>query len=392
MARIGIDYTAAAWQGAGIGRYTRELVRATLEQGGAHEYVLFFAAGGLDRTSAYVEELRRLCRAHPNVTARPIPLSPRRLTQLWQRLRLPLPVELFTGRLDLLHAPDFVLPPTRARTLLTIHDLSFLVHPQTHLPSMVRYLSGAVPRSLRRADLVVADSLATRDDLARLLGVDAGRVRVVYPGVGPQFRPLDPRACEPVRARLGLPERFLLFVSTISPRKNLVGLLEAYAPVARGRPDVDLVVIGQRGWLYEEVFAAVERLGLGPRVHLPGFVHDKDLPAVYNLALASVYPSLYEGFGLPALEALACGTPLVTADNSSLPEVAGDAALLVDATDTAALARAIQRLIDDAELRARLSAAGPAQAGRFRWDQAARQILECYRAVIPGAPGAPHEE
>lgn len=389
MTRIGIDYTAAAWQGAGIGRYTRELVRAVLEQGGAHEYVLFFAAGGLERSGAYVEELRRLCRAHPNVSARPIPLSPRRLTQLWQRLRAPLPVELFTGRLDLLHAPDFVLPPTRAKTLLTIHDLSFLVRPETHLPSMVRYLSSAVPRSLRRADAVVADSRATRADLERLLGLAPGRARVVYPGVGPQFRPLDPAVCAPVRARLGLPERFLLFVSTLSPRKNLVRLVEAYAQAG---PDADLVLIGQRGWLYEEVFAAIERLGLGARVRIPGFVHDKDLPAVYNLALACVYPSLYEGFGLPALEALACGTPLVTADNSSLPEVAGDAALLVDAADTAAIAAAIRRVAGDAELRARLSAAGPAQAQRFRWEQAARQILDCYRATLEGAPGAPHEE
>lgn len=388
MTRIGIDYTAAAWQGAGIGRYTRELVRAVLEQGGGYEYVLFFAAGGLDRSSAYVEELRRLCREHPNVSARPIPLSPRRLTQLWQRLRLPLPVELFTGRLDLLHAPDFVLPPTRAKTLLTIHDLSFLVRPETHLPSMVRYLSSAVPRSLRRADAVVADSLATRADLERLLGLAPGRARVVYPGVGPQFRPLDPAACAAVRARLGLPERFLLFVSTLSPRKNLVRLVEAYAQAG---PDADLVLIGQRGWLYEEVFAAIERLGLGARVHIPGFVHDKDLPAVYNLALASVYPSLYEGFGLPALEALACGTPLVTANNSSLPEVAGDAALLVDAADTAAIAAAIRRVAGDAELRRRLSAAGPVQARRFRWEPAAQQILDCYRAILHGA-GAPHEE
>ncbi len=184
--RIGIDYTAAVWQGAGIGRYTRELVRAIIEQGGDFAYVLFYAAGGLSPDSPYLAELARLRAAHPNVASAPIPLSPRRLTQIWQRLRIPLPIELFTGRLDLLHAPDFVLPPTRARTLLTVHDLSFLVHPECHLPSMVRYLSSAVPRSVRRADMVLADSEATRRDLVRLLATDPARVTVVYPAVAPR--------------------------------------------------------------------------------------------------------------------------------------------------------------------------------------------------------------
>ena len=235
--RVGIDYTAAAWQGAGIGRYTRELVRATVALGGPFAYTLFYAAGGLDPASPHLEDLRELCAAHPHVRAVPIPLTPRRLTQLWQRLRVPLPVEVFTGSLDLLHAPDFVLPPTRARTILTVHDLSFLVHPECAAPGMARYLNSAVPRGLRRADVVLADSQATRQDLVRLLGVDPARVTVVYPGVGPQFQPLPPDAIMPVRLRLGLPERFLLFVSTLEPRKNLVRLLEAFAQVVEPTND-----------------------------------------------------------------------------------------------------------------------------------------------------------
>src|SRR5262245_47657912 len=404
MMRVGIDYTPAIWQGAGIGRYTRELVRAIVEQGGDFRYTLFYAAGGVERTNPYLAELAELRAAHPNVHAAPIPLSPRRLTQLWQRLRAPLPVELFTGPLDLLHAPDFVLPPTRARTLLTIHDLSFLVHPECAVPSMVRYLSDAVPRSLRRADAVLADSQATRRDLARLLNYDPARVTVVYPGVSPRFRPLPPEAIEPLRVRLGLPERFVLFVSTLEPRKNLVRLIEAFANAGDGgwgmgvgealapnphppSPIPHLVLAGRRGWLYEEVFATIERLGLSERVRLLGFVDDKDLPALYNLAWAFAYPSIYEGFGLPALEALACGTPVVTADNSSLPEVVGDlssnsgepAAILVPAEDVAALAAALERVVSDEALRARLREAGPIRARQFTWERAAQQVLECYR-------------
>ncbi|MFL5801392.1 MAG: glycosyltransferase family 4 protein [Roseiflexaceae bacterium] len=386
--RVGIDYTAAVWQGAGIGRYTRELVRAIVEQGGEFEYVLFYAAGGLSPDSPYLADLARLRAAHPNVGRARIPLSPRRLTQIWQRLRAPLPVELFTGRLDLLHAPDFVLPPTRARTLLTIHDLAFLVHPECHLPSMVRYLSSAVPRSLRRADAVLADSEATRRDLVRLLAADPARVTVVYPGVAPRFRPLPPAEAEPVRRRLGLPERFLLFVSTIEPRKNLVRLLEAFALICTTDSNLQsaicnlhLVIAGRRGWLYEDVFAAIERLRLGDRVRVLDFVDDNDLPALYNLAWAFAYPSIYEGFGLPALEAMACGTPVVTADNSSLPEVVDDAALLAPAEDVPALAGALRRAATDEALRARLRVAGPRRAQQFTWQRAAQQVLACYRQI-----------
>jgi glycosyltransferase involved in cell wall biosynthesis len=377
---IGVDYTAAAWQGAGIGRYTRELIAAAVPRDRSLRYVLFYAAGGLPPNSPYLRALADLCAANPNVRARPIPLSPRLLTILWQRLRLPLPVEALIGRIDILHAPDFVLPPTRARALLTVHDLTFMVYPQMAEAGLRRYLMAAVPRSLRRADMVLADSFATRADLGQLLGVDPGRVRVIYPGVSPRFRPLPAAATEPLRAQLGLPESFLLFVSTLEPRKNLVRLIEAFDRLTGGgaHPGLSLVIAGRRGWLYEEIFAAVERLGLAERVRFLDFVDDAHLPGVYNLARAFVYPSLYEGFGLPALEAMACGTPLVTASSSSLPEVAGDAAVLVDPLDSAAIAGGIDRALAEHE---RLRAAGPAQARRFSWDAAADGLIDTYRAL-----------
>jgi glycosyltransferase involved in cell wall biosynthesis len=390
---VGIDYTAAAWQVAGIGRYARELARAIVAQGHTHRYTLFFAAGGIERDSPYLAELRRLCAAYPYVRAAPIPLSPRRLTQLWQRLRVPLPVELFTGPLDVLHVPDFVLPPTRARALVTIHDLSFMVHPECAEPSMVRYLNSAVPRSLQRADIILADSEATRQDLARLLAVESARVTVVYGGVDPRFQPLAAEAIEPVRRKLGLPERFLLFVSRIEPRKNLVRLIEAFAQLLRtSDPNLQsaicglhLVLAGRRGWMYDDVFATIARLGLGERVRYLDFVDDNDLPALYNLAWAAVYPSIYEGFGLPALEALACGTPLVTADNSSLPEVAGDAAVLVSAEDVGSIASGLARVVSDEALRARNRARGLERARGFTWEQAARQVLACYEQAVAQA-------
>lgn len=373
---IGVDYTAAVRQGAGIGRYTRELLRSAIALGGPFHYVLFYAAGDLSPQSPYVADLQQLCATYTNIRAIPIPISARLLTILWQRLRLPLRVEHFTGRLDVLHAPDFVLPPTRARTLLTVHDLTFLVQPECFEAALQRYLSTAVPRSLRRADLVLADSHATAADLVRQLHVAPERVTVVYPGVAPRFQPLPASSMESVRQRLGLPAEFLLFVGTLEPRKNLVRLLEAFSQIST---PIRLVLAGRKGWLYAEIFATVERLRLNDRVYFLDFVDDADLPSLYNLARVFVYPSLYEGFGLPVVEALACGTPVVTSAVASLPEVAGNAAILIDPLDSAAIAAGIQQALMDA---GRLRVLGPIQARNFTWEQSARTLLECYRTVM----------
>lgn len=377
---VGIDYTAAAWQGAGIGRYTRELVHAAAAAAPATRFVLFYAASGLPANGVYHIALRELCATQRNVRAVAIPLTPWQLTMLWQRARVPLPVEWFTGRLDLVHAPDFALPPTRARTLLTVHDLTFLLHPQWFVPGLRRYLAKTVPRSLRRADLVLADSAATRADLIRLLGSPAERVVVVYPGVGAEFRRLPAAQLVTMRERLGLPDAFLLFVGTIEPRKNLPRLLGALARLhASGACRLPLVIAGRKGWLYDEVFAAVARHGLQTQVHWLDFVADADLPALYNLATAFVYPSLYEGFGLPVAEALACGTPVVTSRRASLPEIAGNAAVLVDPADETAIAAGIVAACNSG---GRLRTIGPRRAAQFSWERAARELLACYERAL----------
>lgn len=370
---IGIDYTAAIWQSAGIGRYTRELVRSAIAMGGAFEYVLFYAAGGLPAQQPYVTDLQRMCQMYAHVRAVPIPLSPRLLANIWQRFRLPLPVEWFTGKIDILHAPDFVLPPNRSRALLTVHDLTFVLHPECFKPALRRYLSRAVPRSLPHASLILADSYATRADLIQHMHVSAERVAVIYPGVSAQFRPLPAAITEPVRQRLGLPTSFLLFVGTLEPRKNLVRLLQAFQPLSSS---LHLVIAGRKGWLYEPIFTTVEQSGLTRQVMFLDFVDDADLPALYNLAQVFVYPSLYEGFGIPVAEALACGTPVVTANVASLPEVAGDATVLVDPLDIRAITTGIEQALADVE---RLRVAGPRQAARFTWEESARALLDCYQ-------------
>ncbi len=378
--RLGVDCSAAVWQGAGIGRYTRALIGELLRLDRENRYILLFPAGFPGRPAPFLAHLRHL--DHPHLQLRPLPLSDRYLAILWQRLGLPLPVELFCGRLDLFYSPDFVLPPQLAgRRLLTVHDLAFLVHPECAVPSLEWYLRRAVPRSIARADLLLADSEHTRQDLIRLLGVSPERVEVLYPGVEPAFRPLGQAALEEVRARYGLPGRFLLTVGTIEPRKNLPRLLEALSGLPE-RLRLPLVVVGRPGWLYQETFAAVERYGLQGEVRFLGFVPQEDLPALYNLALALVYPSLYEGFGLPPLEAMACGTPVLAGCVSSLPEVVGEAAVLVDPADVSSIREGLRRLLEDDELRARLRKEGLARAREFTWEKAAVRLREMMEYVV----------
>lgn len=375
--RIGIDYTSAAHQGAGIGRYTRALIRALTRLDRSNEYRLFVAGRGGPHGQT---------RWPSNVRLSVIPLSQRNLTRIWHRLRLPLPVEAFIGSLDLFYSPDFVLPPVmRARTLLTVHDLSFVCYPQTADPHLYRYLNVAVPRSVGRADHILADSQNTAHDLSRLWDVPAGKVSVLYSGVEPRFRPVtDAAELARVRGRYDLPQNFIFTVGTLQPRKNYERLIRAFSQLwaAPEGHSHQLVVAGGKGWLYESIFDSVRELGLDRGVLFPGFVDDEDLPALYTLADLFVFPSLYEGFGLPVLEAMACGTPVICSDASSLPEVAGDAALLVDPLDVEGWTQAMGQALNDEQLRRRLVARGLAQARRFSWERAAREVQRLCRSLV----------
>lgn len=378
--RIGIEYTSAVQQRAGIGRYTRELVSALLELTSPHRYTLFAATGGLESPMLDLEPKE-------SVRVRTLPLSDEWLARLWHRARLPLPVEIITGRVDLFYSPDFVLPPTLpgTRALLTVHDLSFLHYPDHFVPKLVRYLSQVVPRSAVRADLILADSEATRTDLIERLEIPSEKVEVLYSGVAPRFRPQEePGERRRLQERYGLgdpstEERrpYVLSVGTLQPRKNYIRLMRAFAEL---RPDGHkLIIAGGEGWLCEPILAEAEKHG--DRIRMLGFVEESDLPALYRGAALFAFPSLYEGFGLPVLEAMACGVPVVCSNVSSLPEVAGEAALLTDPHDEEALAEAMQRVLEDEELQQQMVTRGLERATAFTWERAAQQLLAAFEAV-----------
>lgn len=286
---------------------------------------------------------------------------------------------------DLLHGLALVGPvASSCPFVVTVHDLSFLHYPENFQTFKRLYLQRFTKMSVQRARRVIAISESTKRDLVHHYGISPARVDMIHYGLDPRFRPLPSAQVADFRVKKGLPEHYILFVGTLEPRKNVVRLIDAYAGLPHDRPP--LMLIGGKGWLYEEIFARVEALGLGDSVYFVGYVPAKELPLWYNAADLFVYPSLYEGFGLPPLEAMACGTPVVTSKVSSLPEVVGQAGLLVDPTDVEALTTAMAQALSHAGTQEKMRAAGPKQARTFSWEKAARHTVDTYRRAL-ASPG-----
>ena len=297
------------------------------------------------------------------------------------------PVAVARQRPDVLLAPLNVVPLLAPyRTVVTVHDLAFLRF-DLHKPAKRRYLTAFTKLSVRRAAHVITVSEFTRHEVLELLNVPAAKVTAIPNGRDERFQPVDPHVVAEFRARHQLPSEFLLFVGTLEPRKNVTTLLRAYARV-RSEVKMPLLIGGGKGWRFDDIFALVQELGLEQDVRFLGFVAIDELPLFYAAATAFVYPSLYEGFGFPPLEAFAMGTPVVTSDAASLPEVAGDAALLVPPRDVSALAAALVRITQDTALRADLRAKGLARVQQFSWAHTAAKTLAVLRQVAGSSPGA----
>jgi glycosyltransferase involved in cell wall biosynthesis len=304
---------------------------------------------------------------------------------LWEQLLQP--PQLVGAGIALLHSPlniqPFFLP---CRGVITVTDLAFMLYPESFRPLQRLYQKVFTRLSAHRASRLIAISGSTARDLERFFAVPRGRTTVILPGVDAAYQPIhDEAMLAGFRLRHNLPERFILFVGTLEPRKNLPMLLQAYAQFKRqGNSHHKLVLAGGKGWFYRPIFATVEELGLQSDVLFPGFVPEEELPLWYNTADVFVYPSLYEGFGLPPLEAMACGKPVAVADASSLPEVVGNAALRIDPHQPEEWAAALSRLCQDANLRSDLAARALERAQQFSWTTMAQQTVQVYRDVLAG--------
>ncbi len=362
---VGFDATTLQGRLSGVGYYTARLMESLAN--GAGE-------GIVDRLVV--------------LSNRPVPVEPNGRVQVYERRRFGvrsvwmqfmLPGILRELRPDLVHFTNYLAPVVgRVPYVVSFHDMTLSLVPQYHTLKKRLLTSSLIPLVARSARRILAPSESTRRDVVRLLGVDPGRVCVIPYAAAPGFRP-DPGRLQHLADAYGIRPPYLLYVGTLEPRKNLVRVLRAFARVVPSLRDHRLVVAGDRGWKYSAVLEEAARPDLARRIVLPGYVAEEDLPALYTHAVAFVYPSLYEGFGLPVVEAMACGAPVLTSRTSSLGEVAEGAAWLVDPENEDALAEGLHALATDEGLRRDLRARGLARAAEFSWERTGRETAAVYR-------------
>lgn len=370
MASIGIDTSrAVSTAPTGTEGYSFHLIRALVPRlTPRHDVRLYFREAPPDPTAFVGAESRHI----------PFP-------RLWTHLRLSW--EMAQHPPDLLFVPAHVLPPVRPRrTLVTVHDLGYLAFPKAHPVVQRSYLDLTTRWNARVATHVLADSQATCADLVRAYDVDPEKITVVYPGYDRHLQPVtDARRLVQVRRRYGIPDDYVLFLGRIQPRKNLARLIRAFAQLSSAHDTLQLVLAGPAGWLSDLIRETVRAVDLERRVHFTGYIDEEDKAALISGARLFAYPSLYEGFGFPVLEAQACGTPVLASKTTSLPEVGGDGAFYVDPLDTHALTQGMTRLLEDDTLRADLVVRGEANLARFSWSQAARRTHEVLETMLATA-------
>jgi glycosyltransferase involved in cell wall biosynthesis len=359
---IGIDASRAlVAQRTGTEVYSLHLIRALLGLDTDHRFRLYLnraPAPGLFPDVQHCEH-------------RVIPFP-----RLWTHVRLS--AEMLSHPPDVLFVPSHVLPLAHPRrSAVTVHDLGHRRYPEAHTTAQRRYLEWSTRYHVRTAAHILADSAATAHDLVRIYDADPARITVAYLGIDPDFRPARKEAARATASKYGLDGPYLLYVGTLQPRKNLVRLIEAFAQMG----DLRLALAGKRGWMCDEILSRARELGIAHRVVFPGFVDEADLPALYSGALLFVMPSLYEGFCMPVLEAMACGTPVACSNASSLPEVVGEDAVTFDPHDVHDMAAAMNRGVTDNALRKELVARGLERVRRFTWQRCAEQVLDVLERV-----------
>lgn len=301
---------------------------------------------------------------------------------LWEQFSLPIYIR--KQGIDVLHSPGFVLPfLSKAKNVLTIADMTFINYPEVHTLLKRAYFSLLMPPSIRKADMVLAISESTKKDAVKLVNVNPKKIKVTHLAYGEEFKVMDKKKAKVfARTMYGIDSPFIIFVGMIEPRKNLIRIFEAFSEMKKEGIPHKLVIVGKTGWKYEKIFKSVDRLNLGKDVIFAGYIPDSDLAILYNAAEMLAYACLYEGFGIPILEAMACGCPVVTSNLSSMPEIAGDAALLVDPKEVQQIKSAMDRLIKDKKLRKDMIKKGLKRSSQFSWQRCARETIKAYEGMV----------
>jgi len=366
-----MDYQPAVAQGAGIGRYTRVLAEKLVETASAD-----------DRLRLFYLDYRRKVVANPlpGADSKAFRLLPGRVLQrCWRHLGWPA-FDMLAGAADVFHFTNFIMPPLRrGRSVVTIFDMSFERYPQFAEDRNLRYLRAGLRRTVERADAIITISQFSADEIAALLPASRGKLHAIPLGISETFSRADADAIAALRQRLGLTRPYLLTVGTIEPRKNLPFLVEVFERL--NQPDLELVIAGMAGWKCEPIFERFRNSSLAERIRYLEYVPDGSLAALYSGAEFFVVPSHYEGFGFPPLEAMACGTPVVSSSGGSLPEVLGAAACVMPDFEVAHWSDAIGALLQDTQRKAKLAAVGLQQSAGYRWEKTAQETWQVYREV-----------
>lgn len=377
--KIAIDISQIAYEGTGVGEYTREMVFYILGVDRENEYVLFGIS--LRRQKIFKDYFRTVKYLGGNVSLKIFPIPPTFGNFLWNKLHI-VNIEKLIGKVDIFHSSDWIQPPAFAKKVTTVHDLIVYKYPQTSHPHIIEVQKRRLYWVRRDCDLVLADSLATKNDLVKILAFDPSKIEVVYPGVSNEYKPADDREIARVRQKYGLTGDYILTVGTLEPRKNLQNALEAFEyflkhPLitTRGK-SIQLAIAGNLGW--------GEKIEQSKSVRVLGYVEKKDLPGLYSGASVFLYPSLYEGFGLPVLEAMKCGCIVVTSERGSLKEVVGEAAILIDPYDPKDISTKLVKFFVDKNLRNTYLKKIEKQAAKFSWEKGTKRILELYSKLHEG--------
>lgn len=372
-----LDVSAAVNVAAGLGRYSRTLTEAMLPYFVEDPVLFYNHIGGRSRAIPEFEHLQR----------QPVRLGykPWRMA-VWMGQLGHIPFNRLVPGATLFHAHEHLLMPLRdVPTILTVHDLIFKLFPEHHKRLNHIFLNHAMPLFVKRATAIIAISEATKRDLITHYQVPPEKITVIYEAAAPNFTPPSPQQVDVVRQRYQLPHHFLVVVGTIEPRKNYSRLVQALMHLRQRDPDLKLVVVGSKGWLYDDFFQAITDVGATEHIIFPGYIPDEDLPAMYAASTAMVMPSVYEGFGLPLLEAMACGTPIASSNAASLPELGGTVPIYFDPQNVDEMIAALETVLGDEHLQHTMRQRGPEQAARFSWNQAARETAMLYNRFAPVA-------
>lgn len=371
--KIAIDARALiVGRRTGVEEYTLNLLNSIFEKDRKNEYILFSSGWKNENIFTGEENFKKL--SAPN----------KLLNVSFKFLNYP-KIDKWLGEVDLFFMPNinFVSLSNKCRNIITFHDLSFVKYPQFYSTKRRLWHKLINAKKLaRKADKIIAVSQSTKDDLVSLFNIDEKKIKIVYSGIGEEFRPINKEnnKLEEIRKKYKLPDKFILYLGTLEPRKNIVGLLQAFDLFKQKSKDTEtkLVIAGRPGWLYKEIFKKQQELMQGKEVIFTGFIEVADKPYLYNLAELFVFPSFYEGFGFPPLEAIACGVPVIVSNYSSLPEVVADGAIMVDPYNVDELSWAMGQILCDKNLRKKLISAGISQAKKFSWQNCAEKMIKIF--------------